>query len=78
MNSSETHRASSIDEATHDLLVRSGLFRERFAEHEEILRHKWLESEKAGYDIGYGRALVSWAMHHRSAWRKAWRSRVKP
>lgn len=26
----------------------------------EILLHKWYESEKAGHDIGWDRAAVSW------------------
>ena len=26
----------------------------------EILLHKWYESEKAGYDIGWERAAVDW------------------
>jgi hypothetical protein len=54
----------------NDLLERSALYREFLAEREEILRHKWLESEKAGRDIGFEAALVSWVMHHRARWRK--------
>lgn len=52
------------------LLERSSLFREFMAEREEILRHKWLESEKAGRDIGFDCALVSWVVHHRAQWRR--------
>ena len=37
---------------------------------EEILRHKWLESEKAGQDIGFEKALLDWVIKYRSAWRK--------
>lgn len=29
-------------------------------EREEIDRHKWLESEKAGHDIGLNHAIISW------------------
>jgi hypothetical protein len=54
-----------------DLLKNSSLYREFQAEKEEILRHKWLESEKAGYDIGFERALMDWIVKHRSKWRKA-------
>ena len=36
-----------------DLLRNSSLYREFLAEREEILRHKWLESEKAGIDVGF-------------------------
>jgi hypothetical protein len=52
------------------LLERSTLYREFLAEREEVLRHKWLESEKVGRDIGLERAMVSWALHHRSQWRR--------
>ncbi len=54
-----------------DLLKNSLLWRELKAEHDEILRHKWLESEKIGYDIGFGFAQVDWNLRHRSGWRKA-------
>ncbi len=48
---------------------RSLLYREYSAELEEILLHKWIESEKAGYDIGFERALVDWHLKYRSIWR---------
>lgn len=54
-----------------DLLKNSTLYREFQAEREEILRHKWIESEKAGHDIGFERALTDWIVKHRSKWRKA-------
>ena len=41
------------------------------AEREEILKHKWIESEKAGYDIGFERALTDWIIKHRSKWRRS-------
>ena len=53
-----------------DLLKNSSLYREFQAEREEILRHKWIESEKAGHDIGFERALTDWIVKHRSKWRK--------
>jgi hypothetical protein len=52
------------------MVMNSALYREFLAEREEILRHKWLESEKAGYDIGFERALLDWIVKHRSNWRK--------
>ncbi|MCL5096590.1 MAG: DUF4032 domain-containing protein [Candidatus Omnitrophica bacterium] len=55
----------------NDLLKSSSLYREFQAEREEILRHKWLESEKVGYDIGFERALTDWIIKHRSKWRKS-------
>jgi hypothetical protein len=54
----------------NDLVRRSSLYREFQAEREEILKHKWIESEKAGYDIGFERALTDWIVKHRSKWRK--------
>ena len=51
------------------LVKNSVLYKEFSAEREEILSHKWIESEKAGYDIGFERALVDWILKYRSAWR---------
>jgi hypothetical protein len=48
----------------------SSLYKEFLEEKEEILKHKWLESEKKGYDIGYSAALIDWILKHRSDWRK--------
>ena len=56
-------------EAQH-LLQNTTLYREFLAEREEILRHKWLESEKAGRDVGFDSALMDWITHHRSGWRR--------
>jgi len=52
------------------MVMNSALYREFLAEREEILRHKWLESEKVGHDIGFERALLDWIVKHRSNWRK--------
>ena len=38
----------------------SVLYKEFLAEREEILKHKWIESEKAGADIGFEKALLDW------------------
>ena len=54
----------------NDLVKNSSLYREFQAEREEILKHKWIESEKAGRDIGFERALTDWIVKHRSKWRK--------
>ncbi len=47
----------------------STLYQEFLAEREEILRHKWIESEKKGEDIGFERALLSWIKIHRTDWK---------
>lgn len=54
-----------------DLMRKSSLYREFQAEREEILKHKWIESEKRGHDIGFERALTDWILHHRSKWRRS-------
>ena len=56
------------DEST-DLVKESLLYKEFLAEREEILRHKWIESEKAGSDIGFEKALLDWIVKYRSQWR---------
>jgi hypothetical protein len=65
--------SNEIKEApvANDLLKNSSLYKEFQAEREEILKHKWIESEKAGRDIGFERALTDWIIKHRSKWRKA-------
>jgi len=52
-----------------DFVKRSSLYQEFLAEREEILKHKWIESEKAGVDIGFERALLDWIRNHRDEWR---------
>jgi hypothetical protein len=54
-----------------DLLKKSLLYRQFQAEREEVLRHKWIESEKAGHDIGLEQAMTDWILNHRSQWLKA-------
>jgi hypothetical protein len=61
--------------STSDLLRNSSLYREFQAERDEILKHKWIESEKAGQDIGFEKALTDWIVKHRSKWRKSRQSR---
>ena len=41
------------------------------AEQIEISNHKWLESEKVGYDIGFESAQESWDKNHAQNWRKS-------
>lgn len=50
------------------ILQNSSFLKLLIMEREEILRHKWLESEKAGYDIGWDRALIDWTIKHRAKW----------
>jgi hypothetical protein len=61
----------NIQTDPNSMVMNSALYREFLAEREEILRHKWIESEKVGHDIGFERALLDWIVKHRSSWRKA-------
>lgn len=60
----------TADEANAQFLKNSVLYKELLAEREEILKHKWIESEKAGADIGFEKALLDWIVKHRSNWRE--------
>lgn len=62
--------SQSTESAENTNLVKNSvLYKEFLAEREEILRHKWIESEKAGKDIGFEKALLDWIVKYRSAWR---------
>ncbi len=58
------------EDADSQFLKNSVLYKEFLAEREEILKHKWIESEKAGSDIGFEKALLDWIVKHRSHWRE--------
>ena len=62
------------DSSSHEFVKQSSLYQEFLAEREEVLRHKWLESERLGHDIGFERALLDWIRKHRESWRVARRS----
>jgi hypothetical protein len=40
------------------------------SQREEIQKHRWIESEKVGHDIGWQRAELEWRRQHANAWRK--------
>ena len=62
--------SNSTDPSSESFQEHSTLYREFLAEREEILKHKWIESEKEGQDIGFDRALLDWIRNHREDWRK--------
>lgn len=39
------------------------------AQRKQVLDYKWIESQKAGEDIGLERALREWTAKHRAIWR---------
>ncbi|QXD23169.1 DUF4032 domain-containing protein [Opitutia bacterium ISCC 51] len=64
----------TLNSSSHDkseIVKRSSLYQEFLAEREEVLRHKWLESERMGEDIGFEAALLDWVRNHRISWRNA-------
>ena len=69
MSPSEADQAKFVKE--------SALYKEFLAERAEILKHKWIESEKAGKDIGFERALLDWIVKHRSNWRERRRKEAR-
>ena len=68
MNTNLAMGASSEDQ--QPFVKNSALYKEFMAEREEILKHKRIESEKAGADIGFEKALLDWIVRHRSNWRQ--------
>jgi hypothetical protein len=64
-------KAESLGATSETVLIRNSLLFQHFSHRqEEILRHKWIESEKAHRDIGYESALVNWIMLHQNNWRR--------
>jgi hypothetical protein len=66
------------EKSSREFVKQSSLYQEFLAEREEILKHKWLESERLGHDIGFERALLDWIRKHRESWRTARRSQSVP
>jgi hypothetical protein len=65
----ESAQGAAAEEGSQ-FLKNSVLYKEFLAEREEVLKHKWIESEKAGADIGFEKALLDWIVKHRSSWRE--------
>ena len=65
----DTDEMIASQEQQSQFVKNSVLYKEFLAEREEILKHKWIESEKAGSDIGFEKALLDWVLKHRSSWR---------
>ena len=70
-NSSETEQTLDCEPVyiDNEFMHNSSVYKEFLAERNEILKHKWIESEKAGSDIGFEKALLDWIQKHRSNWR---------
>ena len=73
----EKREMPSLEEDRSQFVKNSVLYKEFLAERAEILKHKWIESEKAGKDIGFEKALLDWIVKHRSNWREKRMHEVK-
>ena len=67
----------SLEEDQSQFVKNSVLYKEFLAERAEILKHKWIESEKAGRDIGFEKALLDWIVKYRSNWRERRRKEAR-
>ena len=59
------------DKSIDASLEKLTLYQQYLAEREEVLRYKWLESERLGRDIGLESALMDWVINHRTKWRNS-------
>ena len=73
----EKREMASLEEVQSQFVKNSVLYKEFLAERAEILKHKWIESEKAGKDIGFEKALLDWIVKHRSNWRERRRKEAR-
>lgn len=63
---SKAEDAKADDEWVHG----TSLFQEWEAMKEDVMRHKWFESERAGHDVGWDRALVDYNVRVRRGARR--------
>jgi hypothetical protein len=73
----ENPQMPSSEDDQSQFVRNSVLYKEFLAERAEILKHKWIESEKAGKDIGFEKALLDWIVKHRSNWRERRRKEAR-
>ena len=62
--------AAENEKECGSIASKSSLYQEFLAERDEIMKYKWIESEKAGFDIGFERALLDWIRNHRDTWKE--------
>lgn len=55
----------------------SSIYKEFLALKEEVNKHKWYESEKAGKDVGWSQAVIDWTFKFKSKWLKERRSKSR-
>jgi hypothetical protein len=55
----------------------TSLYKDFLAMKEEINKHKWYESEKMGYDIGFAKAMIDWTIKFKTKWIRSNKNRSK-
>lgn len=51
-----------------NIVERTRLYQQFLEVRDHINKNKWYLSEKAGYDVGFEKALVDWTIRHRKDW----------
>lgn len=54
-----------------DVVYQSKLYKEYCLKRDEILKYKWIESEKMGKDIGLDKAWLQWEAKHYKKWKNS-------
>ncbi|HMP89277.1 MAG TPA: DUF4032 domain-containing protein [Kiritimatiellia bacterium] len=69
---------NDVESKPDDWLQSTRLFQCWNSMKQEILLHKWYQSEKAGYDVGWERAATNWMIHYGRRFDSRDPSRIKP
>jgi hypothetical protein len=64
-------RGVNGEDAWTEPIADSDLWQYFLKERDEILRHEWIESKNAGYDIGMDRAIRDRLKKHHALWAAA-------
>jgi hypothetical protein len=46
----------------------TSIYKESLAQKEEVMKHKWYESERAGRDVGFAYAIIDWTIKFKNKW----------
>jgi len=54
---------------TEDVVNSSNFFKDYCMKKDQVMKYKWIESEKRGADIGLERAWLQWESRHYQTWK---------
>lgn len=60
---------SNSENETQGVVYQSKIYQEYCRKRDEILKYKWIESEKAGKDIGMDKAWLQWEAKYYKKWK---------